>query len=111
MQVKNCLYNALLQLVCMLLLFIIPIIWWEMSGISSIDGLPISYLLLSVGSMLCLEGFCYLALPIDLIPDSIPLIGYADDSLAWIVIVIGGWCLLLGMIMYLGPYLLMDMFG
>ena len=71
----------------------------------------ISNLFLSFGVMLSLEGLCYLALPIDLIPDCIPLIGYADDGLAWLVIVIGGWCLLIGMIIYLGPYLLIEIFG
>ena len=79
-----------------------------MFGIST---MPISNLFLSFGVMLSLEGLCYLALPIDLIPDCIPLIGYADDGLAWLVIVIGGWCLLIGMIIYLGPYLLIEIFG
>ena len=111
MRLRTGIYNAFVQLILMVLLFIIPIIWWDMFGIYVLSTMTISNLFLSFGVMLCLEGLCYLALPIDLIPDWIPLIGYADDGLAWLVIVIGGWCLLIGMIIYLGPYLLIGMFG
>lgn len=107
MRIRNCVYNLFIQVIFMILLLIIPIIWWNML----VEISTISNFLISLGIMLCLEGLSYLALPIDFIPDCIPYIGYIDDSFAWILIVFGIWFLLIGMIIVLGPYLLIGIFG
>jgi uncharacterized membrane protein YkvA (DUF1232 family) len=54
--------------------------------------------------MLVIVSYSYVKLPVDLIPDFIPLVGKLDDGLAYIVLTIGIWCIFLGVIILLYPY-------
>jgi len=71
------------------------IIWiwasWQI-GVFATQGLTLlglSSWLFGTGLMLASIGFCYTQLPVDLIPDWIPIIGTLDDALANVVVVTG----------------------
>jgi len=63
-----------------------PMFWWTYNDMndSNIDSdyfLSVKFLM-STGTLLTLMGMAYVALPIDLIPDMIPIFGGMDDNLA-----------------------------
>lgn len=66
----------------------IPVVWWW--AVSS-GNLSAKTMILSTGASLLAFGICYKLMGTwDLIPDWIPFIGGMDDSVAWIVMLIGG---------------------
>ncbi len=65
----------------------IPVLWWQSLGASQ----GIKAIATSTGASLFLFGLCYKLMGTwDLIPDWIPLIGSIDDSVAWMMMGIGG---------------------
>ena len=77
------------QLLYLLLLILIPLIWINVSFY-----LSDTIYTFTLGIFLILESYIYLKLPIDLIPDFIPLIGKIDDFIAYIVGLFGFWIII-----------------
>ena len=46
---------------------------------------------LSLGTLIMLESYFYIKLPLDLVPDFIPIIGKCDDMIAYVVGLVGFW--------------------
>lgn len=84
-----------IQLVVAALLLAAPVYWWDYNDLdlSSPAHLPSHLIsakfLISTGSTLIAVGFLYRCLPIDLVPDFLPIIGKLDNLLAGVVIGIG----------------------
>ncbi|MCK6511659.1 hypothetical protein L6R29_17020 [Myxococcota bacterium] len=80
------------------LMIAIPVLWYW--GITNLK-LGVKGILVMTGGSLLLLGVLYKMLGSwDLIPDWIPLIGGMDDSIAWILMLVGG--LMAGGGMFLG---------
>eukprot|EP00039_Didymoeca_costata_P004969 m.77304 g.77304 ORF g.77304 m.77304 type:complete len:101 (+) comp12615_c0_seq6:201-503(+) len=89
-----------LQIAYTLCMIVLPIIWWN--GMWSYGwGNHMSTFLAITGATL--SGCChaYRNLPVDLIPDWIPLIGKLDDGIAYILEILGGGLLLCGFLLSL----------
>lgn len=67
----------------------VPLAWYSSLTFGGIDGTPLWQHLVAFGIALSLEGYFYRQLPVDLIPDFIPLIGRCDDCCAGMVVVFG----------------------
>lgn len=68
------------------LMIAIPVVWWKMAPWQG----RIKDFLFSTGGSLFLLGLCYKLMGSwDLIPDWIPFLGSMDDSVAWIVMLLG----------------------
>ena len=96
------------QAILLVIMLITPIIW--SSYINSIEPSSIN-LLISFGCLLVIEGYSYVQLPVDIIPDFIPIIGKMDDGLAYFIITIGSWSILIGIAIFLYPYLSNEIFS
>eukprot|EP00397_Hematodinium_sp_SG-2012_P065847 GEMP01096877.1.p1 GENE.GEMP01096877.1~~GEMP01096877.1.p1 ORF type:complete len:107 (+),score=20.60 GEMP01096877.1:207-527(+) len=60
-----------------------PYLWWNMHFETFADFVR------TTGAMLLFSAICYVALPIDLIPDWIPIIGKLDDYIATVAGYVG----------------------
>lgn len=78
-------------------MFFAPGVWIQaISAAGGIDAISPGYLFQTLGVLLMAEGILYLQLPVDIIPDFIPLIGQCDDFVAWLVVLAGLGLLSLG---------------
>ena len=72
----------------------IPTIWWThvhyiaREALDTMDVTLIETVVLYTAIAVALECICYLMLPIDIIPDSIPLLGHIDDAFAMVILIL-----------------------
>eukprot|EP01147_Barroeca_monosierra_P007477 gene7477-553_t len=59
-------------------------------SLETLQDVDAGYFVFTLGILLIVEAFLYLQLPLDLIPDCIPLIGKCDDFMALSIGVLGG---------------------
>ena len=97
-QIKNFCIEIFIQFFLMAIMIGTPIIWFK-----SLDSIYFNSFI-NFGLMLVIVSYSYVKLPVDLIPDFIPLVGKLDDGLAYIILTIGIWCIVLGVIILLYPY-------
>ena len=81
--------SLFLQFVNLFLIILISILWFNYSYY-----IPESLYLFSLGGFLMIESYLYIKLPIDFIPDFIPLIGKIDDFLAYLMGLCGFWIII-----------------
>eukprot|EP00056_Hartaetosiga_gracilis_P015897 m.242501 g.242501 ORF g.242501 m.242501 type:complete len:106 (+) comp34317_c0_seq1:122-439(+) len=92
MGVFSCMKGLVWQLFCMLLMLVAVGVWWRSLDIYVAEDvlyLSLEYILFVTGFLVAVEVFLYTQLPVDLIPDCIPIIGKCDDAMAVGVGVIG----------------------
>lgn len=83
--------SILKQVICVLLLFVVPMIWRNAVSILELDS---NLFTLSLGCLLMLESYIYSQLPLDLIPNFIPILGKCDNLISSIIGLIGFWMIL-----------------
>jgi uncharacterized membrane protein YkvA (DUF1232 family) len=69
-------------------------------GVSGFFAAPLWHHLLAFGLLIAAECYFYLKLPLDLIPDFIPLIGRCDDCLAGVMLAFGVAVACMGLALY-----------
>jgi hypothetical protein len=77
----------------------LPVVWWAILDISSpsqLTELNTAFFLTTTGLTVAIECALYLQLPVDLIPDFIPIIGKCDDAMAYLVMILSLGCVALG---------------
>ena len=96
-RVKEFMHGLFTQILLMCIIVGTPIIWYK--------SLETMYLnsFINFGLMLVIVTYSYVKLPIDLIPDFIPLVGKLDDGLAYIILTVGIWSIFIGLIILLHP--------
>ena len=83
--------SILKQLICILLLILVPIFWKNLVIFLDIQN---DLFTLGLGIMLILESFIYSQLPLDLIPNFIPILGKCDNLLVSGIGLVGFWMIL-----------------
>jgi hypothetical protein len=86
--------SILKQIICVLLSIVVPILWKNLVILFDLDN---NLFTLSLGSLLILESYIYSQLPLDLIPNFIPILGKCDNLIVSFLGLIGFW-----MILYVG---------
>lgn len=91
-----------LQIIFLLLLVLIPILWFNFSNYLSENNYMIF-----LGLFLMVESYIYIKLPLDLIPDFIPLIGKLDDFIAYLIGLFGFWIVIYMIYYNISEYLIL----
>mmetsp|Transcript_18791 Transcript_18791/g.27790 ORF Transcript_18791/g.27790 Transcript_18791/m.27790 type:complete len:185 (+) Transcript_18791:118-672(+) len=102
----NGLLKGILKEICLIgiVFYWFPMVWWTYNGMDDGENPPgedyfmSTRFLMSTGALMTCMGMAYVALPIDLLPDWIPIFGNLDDMAARML---GGAGL---MMCYLGYY-------
>ena len=97
-------WRARKKVVAFLLVIVAPFIWYYSLGINSIMDLPLvkgERFLLSTGVYLFLWGLSFVVLPVDMIPDFLPILGRIDDVVAYLIMIFGGVLVLLGIALWI----------
>ena len=90
--------SILKQIIVMISLVIVPYFWvLSFDNISVVDTYSNCYILVSIGLLMILESWLYVNLPIDLIPNFIPIIGNLDNGFAYIFMLFGFYAVLFGL--------------
>lgn len=97
-QIKNFFNELFTQFFLMVIMVGTPVLWFK-----SLNSIYFNSFI-NFGLMLVIVSYSYVKLPVDLIPDFIPLVGKLDDGLAYMVLTIGIWCIVIGIIVLLYPY-------
>ena len=79
------------QIICVLLIFVVPIIWKNLTIFLDLEN---NLFTISLGTMLILESYLYSQLPLDLIPNFIPILGKFDNLISSFIGLIGFWMIL-----------------
>ena len=80
------------QVGCLMFMVLAPVLWFQSLGITDSDSaaaLDPGYVTMTVGILLTVEAFLYLQLPLDMIPDFVPIIGKCDDAIAYAIAFLG----------------------
>lgn len=80
------------QILILFTIIFLPYIWYLFTPIFYSYNL----LTFSFGLLIFSESYLYVKLPLDLIPDFIPLVGKFDDAFAYLFMVLGVWISLIG---------------
>lgn len=83
-------FNASFKLVILVGIFFywLPRFWWVYNGLDDEDDPPSedyflsARFLMSTGALMTVQGMAYVSLPVDFIPDWIPIFGTIDDLIA-----------------------------
>mmetsp|Transcript_14132 Transcript_14132/g.20877 ORF Transcript_14132/g.20877 Transcript_14132/m.20877 type:complete len:184 (-) Transcript_14132:235-786(-) len=83
-------FNSLFKLIFLIGVFFcwLPNFWWSYNGLDDEDDPPSddyfmsARFLMSTGALITVLGMAYVSLPVDFIPDWIPIFGTIDDLLA-----------------------------
>ena len=88
------LFNKIVkQILYVILLFAIPYYWIQFILLFDFSG---HSFVLNLGFLAIIESYLYLNLPLDLIPDFIPIIGRFDNIIAYLIGLVGFWmCLVI----------------
>lgn len=81
------------QIGCLIFMLLAPVLWYKslfLMSLETLQDVDAGYFVFTLGILLIVEAFLYLQLPLDLIPDCIPLIGKCDDFMALSIGVLGG---------------------
>ena len=76
------------QLIFTLLFLSTPIVWFRFVNYINVSN---SYKIFSIGILFMLESYWYVKLPMDLIPDCIPILGKCDNLMAYFIGILGFW--------------------
>lgn len=65
--------------------------WYSLAGYQNSNDaeIELSYFLKATGFWICVGGYAYLRLPIDIIPDFIPFFGKIDDGICVLAMLLG----------------------
>eukprot|EP00038_Savillea_parva_P015305 m.13621 g.13621 ORF g.13621 m.13621 type:complete len:130 (+) comp3064_c0_seq1:309-698(+) len=92
--VREALGGLVSQLFWMLFLVLyLPALWCYFLGLDSLSAvqhIDPTRLMMVTGAAMVAGGHAYTQLPIDLIPDWVPLIGLVDDAVARLIMIVGG---------------------
>ena len=99
----SCLCSQLVYLMAMALcpvLYLSALGMYAESALAGFFAAPLWLHLMALGLLIAAESYFYLKLPVDLIPDFIPIIGRCDDCLAAVFMAFGVVVAIFGGLLY-----------